>query len=55
VRHFANHLLRGASAAIAQKVRVGVGGYLALAGSAYLAWCGIQRMRNGPELDREAS
>ncbi len=53
VRHFANHLFRGASAAIAQQVRGGVGGYLALASSTYLAWCAIVRLRNRPALDRE--
>lgn len=53
-RHLANHLFHGASAAIAQKVTIAAGGYLSLAGSAYLAWCGIQRARKDTTLDREA-
>jgi hypothetical protein len=53
VRHLANHLFRSASAGVARKVKVSAGGYLALASSAYLAWCGIQHARNARALARE--
>lgn len=55
VRHLANHLFRGATAAVAQKVTLAAGGYLALISSAYLAWCGIQLARKDPVLDRETT
>lgn len=54
VRHFANHVFRGANAAVAQKVTLAAGGYLALLSSFYLAWCGVQRMRKSASLDGDA-
>jgi hypothetical protein len=54
VRHLANHVFRGASAAVAQKITPAAGGYLALLSSAYLAWCGIQRGRKSMTVDRQA-
>jgi hypothetical protein len=54
VRHLANHMFRGANAAVAQKVSVAAGGYLALLSSLYLAWCGIQLGRKSSEIGRES-
>jgi hypothetical protein len=53
-RHFANHVFRGASAAVAQKVSVASGGYLAFLSSTYLAWCGVTRIRRNRALRGEA-
>jgi hypothetical protein len=53
-RHFANHVFRGASAAVAQKISVASGGYLALLSSAYLAGYGITRIRKNSAFRGEA-
>lgn len=51
-RHLANHLLRNASATVARKVTFGVGGYVALAGSGYLAFCGLRAFRRSSSFER---